>query len=413
MEPPLHAGNRPGGGGRLALVIVLVVALFAAATVAGLWNRIFSQITSIQVGGVGQSGEPVDLPTDLSAGRALNILVIGTDDRSGGNAAIGGEEEGVRGDVTILVHIDADRSQVRMTSIPRDLMVDIPSCASKGMDPSPAGFGQFNTAFSTGWGQNQDMAGAVTCVMSTVRESTGILPDAAMVLDFQAVVGVVDALGGVEVCGKESFEPEGVGDFRLNAGCHRLDGAGAIQFLRARHVGGDGSDLARISRQQCFMRQASRQALSGDLLSQVTKVYTVADVLAANTTLTDNLASTSALTGLLYSLRSLPAGAVTTVSPPLADWDVDPNRVVWGAGAADFWRDFSSDAVQRQALAAQSAAQQSGTATAPSPAGPGTGQDPQTPAPPSPAPADPGTGPAPATPSTPQTPTDPGVEYCY
>lgn len=347
MDSPLHAGARPRTFVTHFLgIAVLFVLLVALGATGGLWVRLISRLTSIDVTVTDQSGNQVELPADLSAGQPLDILIIGSDDRSGSNASIGGHEDGARGDVTILVHVSADRSQVKMASIPRDLMVTIPSCSSTGTEDSDPVFAQFNTAYSTGLGPEGDVASAVSCVMSTVSRETGIVPDAAVVMDFTAVVGVVDALGGVQICGENAFEPESVGDFRLDEGCHLLNGAQAIQYLRARHVAGtDGSDLARIARQQCFMRQAARQALAGDLLSKAPVLYSVAEVVADNTTLTDNLASTPALVGFLHSLASMPAGGVHSASPPLSDWEEDPNRVVWGPNAATFWREFSRDEV--------------------------------------------------------------------
>ncbi len=344
MSTALHLDPRRSRRHRVGLAAVFAVLLFVVSVVGGVVHRLYSSLDTIGVQITGQSGETVTLPTDLSAGRPLNILIIGTDDRSGANEGIGGAEEGARADTTILVHVDADRSRVRMASIPRDLMVYIPECASAGQEPSLGEFTQFNAAFSTGYGNEGDLGGAVACVMKTVQGATGILPDAAVVLDFQAVVGVVDAMGGVEICGQEQFAPEMAGGLVLEPGCHTVNGMQAVQFLRARYVGTDGSDLARIDRQQCFMRQAGRQLLSGGMLAQATKVLSVAQVIADHTTVTDNLASVPALAGFLASLKDLPPGALQTASPPLTDYEPDPNRVAWGEGAQEFWADFNTDA---------------------------------------------------------------------
>ncbi|MDO4258748.1 MAG: LCP family protein [Actinomycetaceae bacterium] len=355
---PLHSVSAPHRSIGRPIAFALVAFLtFGVGLIAGLYFTIFGSISPIALAG-GQSGG-LNIPEDLSAGRPVTLLVIGTDDRSGGNADIGGEEEGVRADTTILIHVDADRKHVKMASIPRDLMTDMPSCTSNDGSVSEEGYGQFNTAFSLGYGTQNDMAGALSCVMRTVETSTGIRPDAGIVMDFRAVVGVVDSLGGVQVCGQNEFSPDGVGDFHLPAGCHTLKGLDSVQFLRARYVGNDGSDLARIDRQQCFLRTASRQFLDGDLLSQTSKGLSVANALAQHTHITENLASTPALTGFLYSLKDLAPGALSTVTPPVAEWDGDRNRVVWAEGAEKFWADFDTDHDQ---LMAQSAGAQSGAA---------------------------------------------------
>lgn len=56
--------------------------------------------------------------------RSLNILLIGSDTRVGANAAHGGVG-GARGDVTILLHLDADRKRAVAVSLPRDSILRI------------------------------------------------------------------------------------------------------------------------------------------------------------------------------------------------------------------------------------------------------------------------------------------------
>ena len=77
-------------------------------------------------------------PDDPFAGKALNILVMGTDYRDAENAAIAGEEEGMRSDTTFVVHVSGDRTRMEVVSIPRDSLVDIPSCnLSNGSTSKP------------------------------------------------------------------------------------------------------------------------------------------------------------------------------------------------------------------------------------------------------------------------------------
>lgn len=59
------------------------------------------------------TGAPTDRPAvDLSTGRAVTFVMLGSDTRAGENAAIGGEVDGMRADTTIVVHVSADRSRV-------------------------------------------------------------------------------------------------------------------------------------------------------------------------------------------------------------------------------------------------------------------------------------------------------------
>lgn len=345
--PLRHSGANWGrrfGRMRVALVTLLAIVLFVPSFAFAVSQQLYSRIKTIEVGvtqkepGPSPTAEPV--PADIAPGQPLNIVVIGTDDRSGDNALIGGDSEGVRGDTTILIHITADRSQVRMASIPRDLMTELPGCLPGENPEGTVAFSMFNNAFARGYEYQQNVGHAVTCVMQTISRTTGIMPDAAAVLDFKAVVDIFNELDGVQICGDNHFEPQDAGGLILEPGCHRIWGDQAIQFLRARNVGNDGSDLKRIERQQCFLRSASVEVLEGGLLEQVSNIFSVAKVLTAHTTLTENLASVPNLAGLMYSLRDLSPADVVTRTAPIAQYPRDPNRVIWGLGADQFWKDF-------------------------------------------------------------------------
>lgn len=333
-----------------AFFVALVAAILFVVTFAfAVSQQLYSQVSTIELRTESTSPEKRDtisIPADFKEGEPVTIAVMGTDDRTGDNADIGGFAEGIRADTTVLLHITADRSQVRMASIPRDLMTEIPGCLP-GENPDVAvSFQMFNTAFARGYDYQENVGDAVQCVLNTIARSTGIKPDAAAVLDFKAVVDIVNELDGVKLCGETHFEPRDAGGLILEPGCERIYGDEAIQFLRARHVGNDGSDLKRIERQQCFLRSASAEVLRGGLLEQASNIFSIAKVLTAHTKLTPNLASVSNLSGLIYSLRNLTPADVVTRTAPVAPWPADPNRVIWAWDAPQFWEDFVAPPVK-------------------------------------------------------------------
>ena len=72
-------------------------------------------------------GDRPDGPTDHSfEGRAVNILVMGSDSRNG--QVVNDDTEGMRSDTAMIVHLSEDRSRMDVISIPRDTMVAMPSC---------------------------------------------------------------------------------------------------------------------------------------------------------------------------------------------------------------------------------------------------------------------------------------------
>ncbi|MYU22960.1 LCP family protein, partial [Streptomyces sp. SID8352] len=61
--------------------------------------------------------------------KAINILLIGTDKRTGsGNDGYGDKNSVGHADTTILLHVAKDRSNATALSIPRDLIVNVPDC---------------------------------------------------------------------------------------------------------------------------------------------------------------------------------------------------------------------------------------------------------------------------------------------
>lgn len=123
---------------------------------------------------------------------AQNILLIGSDTRSGDNSAYGRDDGGSqRSDTTILLHLAADRRSATAVSLPRDLMSEIPSCHTPDGKATKKQLAQFNWAFELG---------GTACTIRTVEKMTGIRVDHHMVIDFNGFKDMVDAVDGVDVC---------------------------------------------------------------------------------------------------------------------------------------------------------------------------------------------------------------------
>src|SRR5664279_5294198 len=118
------------------------------------------------------------------------ILVLGSDTRQGKGNHIGGATPGLS-DTAILLHLSADRKHAYGVSIPRDSMVQRPSCPRKdGNGTDPGGLSMFNEAYAVG---------GPACTQKTVEQLTGIRIDHFVVIDFNGFREMVDALGGVRV----------------------------------------------------------------------------------------------------------------------------------------------------------------------------------------------------------------------
>ncbi|MBO0925281.1 LCP family protein [Cellulomonas sp. zg-ZUI199] len=280
-------------------------------------------------------------PADAAAGRAVNVLVLGSDQRDGANEAIGGAEEGMRSDTTIVVHISADRSRIEMVSIPRDSLVDIPECAlTNGSTTKPQRNAMFNSAFALGWDRGGDIDSAAACTVSTVQANTGLTIDHVVIVDFAGFQNMINAIGGVDMCIPQDVKDKYTG-LDLTAGVHRLDGVVALQYARARHgTGFDGSDTARAGRQQVLIASVANEVLSKNVLTDAGQLAQFLS--AATQSVTTNL-SLGDLTGLAFSLRSIDRESIKLMTVPWAPARSDRNRVEWTAEADAIWANMAAD----------------------------------------------------------------------
>ncbi|MFJ9582831.1 LCP family protein [Streptomyces acidicola] len=262
------------------------------------------------------SPSPAPLPTG-----ALNILVLGSDSRSGEeNAELGGGDSGgARSDTAMVVHLGEGRTEATVVSVPRDTLVTRPSC------PLPSG-GSTSVAYNTMFNSAYSVGGPV-CAVKTVESLTGIRMDHYVEIDFSGFAKLVDALGGVTVTTDEDIDDED-SHLKLEAGTHHLDGEQALALARTRHGIGDGSDLGRIGLQQTLVKALLDQVSSTNLLTSPARLYQVADAVTGGLTTDTGLDSLGGLMSLGQSLRGLTSADVTTVMMPVVPAPSDRNRVV-------------------------------------------------------------------------------------
>ena len=166
-----------------------------------------------------------------------SVLLIGSDSRTAGT-------EG-RSDAMILITISDRTRTVHMTSLLRDMYVDIP-----GHDGN-----RLNAAYAYGGPE---------LLMETVNQNFGTEVHHYAVVNFEAFAGLVDAVGGVELelTGEEvqwvnaylneynelrgmPMETDYL-DTSLSGNLH-LNGAQALAYCRNRYI---GTDFARTQRQR-------------------------------------------------------------------------------------------------------------------------------------------------------------------
>ncbi|MHC5905871.1 LCP family protein [Streptomyces sp. S6] len=291
-------------GGTMAFLLV------GTAGAAYLYiEHLNGNISSSSTDGAGTGG--------FSKDKAINLLLIGTDKRTGaGNEGYGDAESVGHADTTILLHVSKDRTNATALSIPRDLIVNIPDCPTTLKDGTtkvvPGSTGQ---RFNTSLGQEDRTP---SCTMRTVTELTGITPDNFMVADFNAVKTLTSAVGGVEVCLAKDINDKD-SHLKLSKGTHNIEGEQALAFVRTRHSVGFGGDLSRIQIQQQFLSALMRKLKSNDTLSDPTKMIKLAEAGTKALTVDDELDSIGKLKDLGLELGKLNIKNLTFTTIPVID----------------------------------------------------------------------------------------------
>ncbi|GAA4673861.1 hypothetical protein GCM10025780_17820 [Frondihabitans cladoniiphilus] len=308
----------------MAVLVAIVLAVSGASVTSVAAIAAISLKSQIKTVALGTKEQKAAAKTSIDAiSGGANILLVGSDTRVGQTEVQAGVADGSRNDVTILIHLSADHTQMTAVSFPRDMMVDVPSCTGTGGATFPAAdYQQFNTTLGEGLG----------CTVATVESITGLTIPYAAEITFDGVISMSNAIGGVDVCVAKPID-DAYSGLQLSAGTHTLLGLQALEFLRTRHGVGDGSDLARISSQQVFLSAMMRKIVSAGTLSSPLKLYGIASAAVKSMTLSTSLSSTTTLVQLGLALKDVGLSNALFVQYPTA---VDPrnsNRVV--AASAD------------------------------------------------------------------------------
>ncbi|MFJ3642377.1 LCP family protein [Streptomyces sp. NPDC090108] len=320
QEPQGRRGRRPAKEKSRARKVLAwtaggtAVALVAVGTAGYLYiKHLEGNVTTADVGSAAKSG--------FSKNGAFNILIIGTDKRTGsGNEGYGDRNSVGHADTNILLHVSKDRTNATALSIPRDLIVNVPQCTTVEPDGTrkvvPATDGE---RFNTSLGQEGRDPG---CTMRTVKAATGIVPDHFMMVDFNAVKTLTTAVGGVDVCLAHAVNDDD-SHLRLPAGPSRIQGEQALAFVRTRHSWGNRGDLDRIKAQQKFMASLMRKMSSSDTLTDPGKLFHLADAATKALTVDKGIGKVSTLKDVALELKKVPPKNISFVTVPVKDNPAD------------------------------------------------------------------------------------------
>ncbi|MBS6967632.1 MAG: LCP family protein [Actinomyces sp.] len=337
LRPIQHSAVNYGRFGLLrgALAVLLAGVLFVVSSAGFVYASLSSQFANrvVNIDAYSVDGQSKATP-DSFEGRAVNILVVGTDSRNGASGELGAGDAddvpGLRNDSTMVIHVSADRSRVQIVSIPRDTLVDIPACKHRdGTTSEPTSDDMFNNAMvygSNGGDDQEDIAPGIACVKSTVEKLSGMSIDAFMVVDFAGFINMIDALGGVWFNIPEHIEDESA-QLYIDAGCWKLSGTHALAYMRSRKGQGDGSDISRIGRQQQLISAMLRELQEKNYVTDPGALINFLQAAISAVNVSDNLGNASSDASLLINvLQKVDRTNIQFVTMPVEEPSWDPNR---------------------------------------------------------------------------------------
>ena len=168
----------------------------------------------------------------------------------------------------MLVSIDPASNGIGVLSIPRDLWVRIPEQEDHD---------RINRAYFIG--ESRATGYGPRLLQQTVSWNLGMRIHDYVLIDFQAVIDIVDHLGGIEVSIDYDINDQrypdmnyGYDPFYLPAGRHLLDGRDTLRFARTRH---GNNDVRRAERQQMVLFALRERVLSLNALQLIGQVPTL------------------------------------------------------------------------------------------------------------------------------------------
>lgn len=239
-----------------------------------------------------QSPQPEDgAGKDQSAQKTVlpdivNIMIMGIDAYENGDTTSGTEPHA---DVCMVLAIDFKNNDINLVSLPRDTFITTPGYY---------GYYKLNCVFNVGGGLKDPDGGFRQVCRTAEQLMGGVSIPYYYAVDFQAVVDLVDAIGGIDFDVDTPYHT--LSGAYYQKGLQHLDGDGVMGYLRIRGEA-DGLDTSRTARQRkmlvaLFEKLKSEKKIT-QLLSVLGEVY---DDIYTNT----NLAQTAALLNYAATIGS-------------------------------------------------------------------------------------------------------------
>lgn len=229
------------------------------------------------------------------------FLMVGRDTGGGGNT-----------DTILLAAYDVANQELNVMSIPRDTMVNVPWDIKR-----------INSVYNMYGGGDK----GIQALYKEVSQLVGFVPDYEVVVEWNAVGELVEAIGGVyfDVPRNMNYDdPTQDLHIHINKGYQLLNGEKAMGVLRWRQ-NNDGSgyvngDIGRIATQQAFLKAVVSQCLK---IENVTKIKELAQVF------TNNVQTDLTLGNLVWFAEQAVFGGLTVEKVNFITLPGDHNGYAW------------------------------------------------------------------------------------
>ena len=258
----------------IAAAAVLAVALIGVLAWKSVFVRPDLEVQKEPPAPDPETGEPAVEEEEIDWGEGLRprsegerksadyytVLILGRDTGGGGNT-----------DTILLAAYDIPNQELNVMSIPRDTMVNVNWDVKK-----------INSVYNFNGGGDE----GIQALYKEVSELVGFVPDFSIVVEWEAVGELVNAIGGVwyDVPRDMDYDdPAQDLSIHVKAGYQKLDGEQAMGVVRFRE-GKNGyatGDLGRIETQQTFLKALIEQCLQID---KMTKVFEYARIFTEQVT---------------------------------------------------------------------------------------------------------------------------------
>ncbi|MEE4193795.1 MAG: LCP family protein [Anaerolineae bacterium] len=165
-------------------------------------------------------------------------------------------------DVIRLVRVDFDHAQINVVSLPRNLLVNVPTNRIQAENPI-----LLNQAYFFGSEGMQKYSGSgygAGALAETIQANFGITVDHYVVINFGGFIQIIDALGGIEVNLPKEIKAEK--EVLFPAGVQTLTGEEALKLARTRT---NYSDMERMDHQNLILQAIFRKLTDPSVIYQL------------------------------------------------------------------------------------------------------------------------------------------------